>query len=197
MSNPWPRGRFSADSLYRWAEEDWRAGEIAARKGLALPRSALRLRAGARAACKRLRGERDEARGQVERLLLSSAALRDAGQISLEAARRALASGAGEILTYDEPTGAGDFDELCTMCHEPVAEPHTWAGCVRKLAAHRDRLLGFAATLEHELAAARRELAALEWLLIHHPDELRALVMADGDKSGRYSYCARALGWEG
>ena len=48
-----------------------------------------------------------------------------------------------------------------------------------------------------ERDAARRELAALEWLLIHHPDELRALVMADGDKSGRYSYCARARGWEG
>jgi hypothetical protein len=48
-----------------------------------------------------------------------------------------------------------------------------------------------------ERDAARLELRALEWLLIHHPDELRALVMADGDKSGRYSYCARALGWEG
>ena len=47
-----------------------------------------------------------------------------------------------------------------------------------------------------ERDAARLELRALEWLLIHHPDELRALVMADGDKSGRYSYCARALGWE-
>ena len=53
------------------------------------------------------------------------------------------------------------------------------------------------AEAEQQRDAARLELRALEWLLIHHPDELRALVMADGDKSGRYSYCARALGWEG
>lgn len=74
-------------------------------------------------------------------------------------------SGAGKILTYAEATGGGDFDELCSMCHESVAEPHTWVECLRKLAAHRDHLLGFAATLEHERDHARRQVKLLRRLL--------------------------------
>jgi hypothetical protein len=75
-----------------------------------------------------------------------------------DAARLERDSGAGKVPTYSEPTGGGDFDELCTACNDPVSDPHTWAECARKLAAHRDHLLWFAATLEHERDAARLEL---------------------------------------
>lgn len=74
-------------------------------------------------------------------------------------------SGAGKILTYAEATGGGDFDELCSMCHEPVTEPHTWVECLRKLADHHDHLLGFTATLEHEREHVLRRVKVLRRLL--------------------------------
>ena len=103
-----------------------------------IERSALRIRHGARAACKRLRGERDEARGSYRWMV------------------------------------------------ERAAD--------QKLDGYRE-LGARAAAAENERDAVRLELRALEWLTVHHPDELRALVLADGDRSGRYAYCAAALGW--
>lgn len=93
---------------------------------------ALRLRHGARAACKRLREERDEARQHFAEERETALEIRD-----------------------------------------------------EQRAAERER------------DAARLELRALEWLIVHHHDELRGLVLAAGDRANRYSYCARALGWEG
>ena len=138
MSNPWPhrarrfdpeRGQYVAvtgDSVADDVAVTWSSALAEAGHSLdEIDACAARVRHGARAACKRLRGERDTL--------------------------RALVLARGHVI-------------------DAVTE---------------------------ERDTARRELRALEWLLIHHPDELRALVMADGDKSGRYSYCARARGWEG
>ena len=214
MSNPYPRAEryrhVAIERLDGWVHSWWVCAHERRLSGAADLRlaasAALRIRHGARAACKRLRGERDEARGGYRWMIEHAAdqkldgyrelgARAAAAENERDAARLERDSGAGKVPTYSEPTGGGDFDELCTACNEPVPEPHTWSECARKLADHRDHLLGFAATLEHERDAARLELRALEWLVVHHPDELRALVLADG--SGRYSYCARALGWEG
>ena len=115
-----------------------------------------------------------------------------------DAAQRDAGSGAGKILTYSEPTGAGDFDVLCSMCHEPVAEPHTWVECLRKLAAHRDHLTGFAATLEHERDHARRQVKVLRRLLERSrasKADLRTLLAFARSERDKAEEELRALEW--
>ena len=146
MSNPWAhrarrfdpeRGQYVAvtgDSVADDVAVTWSAALAEAGHSLdEIDNCAARVRDGARAACKRLRGERDEARA--------------------------------------------------------------WIRAFREWQDVAARTLETIPTLTAERDASRLELRALEWLVVHHPDELRALVLADG--SGRYSYCARALGWEG
>lgn len=140
MSNPWKRAEryrhVAIERLDGWVHSWWVCAQERRLSGVGDLRlaasAALRLRAGARHACKRLREERDRARAHS------------------------------------------------LACDVAVTEAHAEA-----------------TNLEEERDAAQLELRALEWLIVHHPDELRGLVLAAGDRANRYSYCARALGWEG
>jgi predicted Fe-S protein YdhL (DUF1289 family) len=39
------------------------------------------------------------------------------------------------VPTKSVPTGAGDYDEVCTGCENTVVEPHTWKACTAGLRA--------------------------------------------------------------
>lgn len=69
------------------------------------------------------------------------------------------------------PTGGGDFDEVCTICEEALAEPHTYEACARRLAQTSRGHLDEACTALGQLSEARARIAELETSTEMHGDD--------------------------
>ncbi len=101
------------------------------------------------------------------------------------------------VESYVEP--CGEHVETCSVCGDELGiGPHTWVECSRKLAAHRDHLLGYAATLEHERDAARRKMRLLMRLLERSRSskaDLRTLLAFARSERDKAEEELRALEW--
>ncbi len=153
--------------------------------------------------------ERDEARGKYQWMVEHAAdqkldGYRELGARAAKAEEERDAARAGECATpsesYSIHTDCGDeYGERCRVCGDEVDDdPHTWVECSRKLADHRDHLLGFAATLEHERDAARRRVQLLMRLLERSRSskaDLRTLLEAARAERNEAEDELRALAW--
>ena len=181
-----------------WTEIEENAAEVDY-----IERSALRIRHGARAACKRLRGERDEALDILAdgvRIAQRLARQRD----RFRALARRLIAGRYEARASAEYFSGYEADLACIdrVLNDHDA-PHDCEDGV-SLAPKRIRLLA------EERDAARRNLAALEWLVKPPPASVLGTWGWDPATGAIWTYCvgglyyhatyaeaARELGWEG